>query len=1785
MALSRKDGGEDELFSNMLCVPAGGTYFQYGLKIGDVWYRNIDSYIKAGGSTGEQNITVSYLDYETTAPIEIRENPYERIEIVTEPTQKTYVYKSYASKISLSGLVFRAYKADGTYDTYTYGATGSDTAIEGWSRFLHSSLDNTSIGYLDVGTHTVYLTFMNMRTEYEIEVKEVTEEVFTDFKILKAPSRVVYYPEEEVNAWYECPDADGLELQVTNSDGNTKKYRVGYYPGVYDEEDTSGEYGSWNEISSRIKFDWKQINWSVPGNYPVTVSCQDMTDTFEITLVDSPVTSFEIVTMPEKNTYFRYEGNTVDLRGMSYKVTFDDGTVLADTLTTNDPKLTFYYKNVLYTIEKDWKKENSSNYPTYGENAIKFILFGQEYLTDTIMIKENPVESIEFVEEPEKMLYIGNDTDVDLYGAVLNISYVDGTTEKITVEEHTADVSVETYGKTLTASISYSWDESAEISRKCIRASYMNETAELLLEEIPFEECAQTLEDGGQAEGSLNADQPYAVFSFTPKETGSYAFYCVDQECSDMGTSIGNYYLELYENGSCFWNVSNDGWDQPFSSELTKGETYYYVVSLWNNYAENSRSFQCYLVSENSSKADKGNAVLSNLGASKTSWYDFEMEYLYLNLSGTTYQLTYDNGWTEKKYVTCSMPCMPIGEKELSVDWKYTTTNEYGGLDPEIREDNALVYTYGDETMEIPVQLNVDSPVESIEINNNPYENCYLYQYQQGMCSICGLSVTIHYSNGREDETIVWDDDMEIPQLDGYPFEVNFSVISDTEQEDASYLLEVSYMGVSAKKEITFQASPITNFELVKKPEKNGFYAFEKKGTPDLYGMEFLVTYKNGSTQTVQVTDHTNSISVSDEYTGKLRGSIQSVTKTDDSGNGQTVYVLELNYLGYSQQIMEYENLPLPVEDAIQIQPGNQKYIVLEDDVPYAMFVITSEMDNQYCFKSNGKLSQRMYRYNAAGECVATKYSSSGNTCEMSWNIAADETNYIVILKNETGNIGSLLCTLEGEEIEKEEIDALELSINNPVAEETFPLVKQLTVTEFDVDSHQWYGDADADGCADFATAHRLKLVLAPLMEYCFTESTKITLNGMEITTKSLASDGKITLYYTFPYTECKVQVPEIEGYTLDLGEMEKTDRVAYGGTYKFRYIDANGAVPTDLVVKSNGNLLEADEDGYYVLTNVSENITILVKSSNVEVDETESKVSLHNQSEEIYDVLVGQKNQSISENTNGENTLPVLPSYVNGSELFFYGWYTGKDADWNGMDTRFTSKTKLLQDSYDLYAKWGSGFFSSIHNGKQVNYQVLSFDEENKMTVQIRSVASPSTIDEETENIDSTGASEDVLVIPESITSEQLSLQEDLDIDIASCKVIGIGAEAFRGCRDLTIALPDTITEIDSTAFLETENITLLCSRKLANSDVILEIQDTGVTIQIAADDLSSKNENGANRYVVEIQGNHTYTGQAICPSVLVRENQENGILLNGSDYEITYSDNTNAGTAQVTITGQGNYTGSITQSFVIGKAAQVVTASDLVKTTENLIFPLGAKTNGDGKLTYTSSNLNVATVDNYGIAQIKGVGVTTISIQASETNNYKASEVKTITLTVNPLQTSGTDTSSENGGLSLKTTTYTKAYGSKPFYLKATANTAITYASSNTKVATVTGTGKVTVKKCGKAIITVRTQNEVKNVTVKVVPKQAKINVKSKKAGQLTVSWKNQKEAAGYVVEYSTDKKFKKKVNQKVISSNKTTQITLKKLSKGKKYYVRVKAYTKMNKKKVYGEVSKTATKKVKK
>ena len=247
------------------------------------------------------------------------------------------------------------------------------------------------------------------------------------------------------------------------------------------------------------------------------------------------------------------------------------------------------------------------------------------------------------------------------------------------------------------------------------------------------------------------------------------------------------------------------------------------------------------------------------------------------------------------------------------------------------------------------------------------------------------------------------------------------------------------------------------------------------------------------------------------------------------------------------------------------------------------------------------------------------------------------------------------------------------------------------------------------------------------------------------------------------------------------------------------------------------------------------------------------------------------------------------------------------------------------------------------------------------------------------------------------------------------------------------------------------------------------------------------------------------TYTGKPQKMKVYVRDKSYPGesdyLLMEDIDYKVTWKNNTNAGTATVTVTGlEPNFRGTLTKTFKILQANNSITASNVKKTqsTKAQTFSLGAAAKGGAKLSYKSNNKNV-TVNSSGKVTIAAnyTGESAITITAAATKNYKAAQ-KTVTLTVNPSGTS--------------------------------------------------------ITKC--------------------------TNIKTKKAD---IQWKKNGSATGYEIQYSTNKTFKSGVKTKSITNASTIKYTAAGLTSQKTYYVRVRAYKTVGKKKLYSSWSGIKTVKI--
>ncbi|MCL2003375.1 MAG: YDG domain-containing protein, partial [Oscillospiraceae bacterium] len=223
----------------------------------------------------------------------------------------------------------------------------------------------------------------------------------------------------------------------------------------------------------------------------------------------------------------------------------------------------------------------------------------------------------------------------------------------------------------------------------------------------------------------------------------------------------------------------------------------------------------------------------------------------------------------------------------------------------------------------------------------------------------------------------------------------------------------------------------------------------------------------------------------------------------------------------------------------------------------------------------------------------------------------------------------------------------------------------------------------------------------------------------------------------------------------------------------------------------------------------------------------------------------------------------------------------------------------------------------------------------------------------------------------------------------------------------------------------------------------------------------------------IANISGEFTYTGLAHIPKPAMTDGSDN--LITADDWEVKeYKNNISAGTASVVIaaTENGNYTGTITVEFAIGKAPLTVTAEN--KTIEfnqappTYTYTLAGFQNGE-----TATSAGVQGIPDFTVAYTTGNPVGSydivITIGSLQADNYDFVTFNNGTLSVGL---------TGQAPLSVTNAPTTITYGDVPFTLATSGgdgNGAVTYTVTGGDGAlSVDAGGIVTILKAGTSIIT---------------------------------------------------------------------------------------------------------------
>ncbi len=275
-------------------------------------------------------------------------------------------------------------------------------------------------------------------------------------------------------------------------------------------------------------------------------------------------------------------------------------------------------------------------------------------------------------------------------------------------------------------------------------------------------------------------------------------------------------------------------------------------------------------------------------------------------------------------------------------------------------------------------------------------------------------------------------------------------------------------------------------------------------------------------------------------------------------------------------------------------------------------------------------------------------------------------------------------------------------------------------------------------------------------------------------------------------------------------------------------------------------------------------------------------------------------------------------------------------------------------------------------------------------------------------------------------------------------------------------------------------------------------------------------------------------------------------------------------AGTATITVKAPmtENYKAAQkTIQITVTKKTQTISGSSSYRAVygdESFAIDAAAQT----ELSYATSDAGVAEVDQSGYVIINGAGTATITVTAAESDIYKSAS-KTITVNI-AKASQGIDVQPD----------FWFDLGDAPFYLDAKSETGqFRYSSSNTKIATVSTSGRVTIKNPGKAkiYITALSDSNYKSakrtVYISVGMKTPELSCKNE-FKKIKFTWSKVPGAGGYKV-YVYDKN-KKKYICKMTKKSSQRYVVIREPKIGKQYKVKVRAYKVVNGRSMYSPYS---------
>ena len=256
------------------------------------------------------------------------------------------------------------------------------------------------------------------------------------------------------------------------------------------------------------------------------------------------------------------------------------------------------------------------------------------------------------------------------------------------------------------------------------------------------------------------------------------------------------------------------------------------------------------------------------------------------------------------------------------------------------------------------------------------------------------------------------------------------------------------------------------------------------------------------------------------------------------------------------------------------------------------------------------------------------------------------------------------------------------------------------------------------------------------------------------------------------------------------------------------------------------------------------------------------------------------------------------------------------------------------------------------------------------------------------------------------SITTKKTMLEN------ASVTITGtytyIGAAIIPEAGNVEVVLNGTKIDSDQYTISASNNI----NAGVGKATLTVTATETGnysgsvsSTFTINRADLTVK----ANDQVITYGGNIATGTDQVTPTGLVGGDTLESVTLEASSDQVAVADKTITPSAAVIKRGGEDVTANYNITYQPGtltinraQGTLTVPAGPVTKTFGDGQFLLGCSTNGDGKISYASSDENVASVSADGNVLIKGAGEAVITVSLADGTNYTGAESQEVRITV---------------------------------------------------------------------------------------------------------------------------------------------------------------------------------------